>query len=94
MNNPEIKGTALIYIDPDAKEGLDSAKIYWLKKALNRMLKMILDSAKKLSKKLSPSRQITNGPSGGVERADSLVPEGRGVAQLHKKVLKWKRPKS
>ena len=53
-NNPEIKGTALIYIDPDAKEGLDSAKIYWLKKALNRMLKMILDSAKKALKKALP----------------------------------------
>ena len=34
-----------MYIYPDGKEGLDSAKIYWLKKALNRMLKVILDSA-------------------------------------------------
>ena len=49
------------------------------------MLKVILDTAKKLSRKLSPTQQITNGPSGGVERADPLVPEGRGVAQLHKK---------
>ena len=36
------------------KRGLDSAKIYWLKKALNRMLKVILDSAKKALKKALP----------------------------------------
>ena len=54
LNNPEIKGTALINKYPDGKKGLDSANIYWLKKALNRMLKVVLDTAKKLSRKLSP----------------------------------------
>ena len=42
--------------------------------------KMVLEAAKKLSRKLSPTRKITNGPSGGVKQADPLVPEGRGVA--------------
>ena len=70
-------------MDPDGEKerlGLDSANIFkqWLKKALNRMLKMILDSARKLSKKLSPTCWITNGTSGGIERADPLVPKERG----------------
>ena len=32
VNNPEIKGTALINKYPNGKKGLDSANIYWLKK--------------------------------------------------------------
>ena len=56
INNPEIKGTALIYKYPDGKEGLDSANIYWLRKWLSTGCKSDLDSAKKLSKKLSPTQ--------------------------------------
>ena len=37
------------------KRGLDSANIFGSKKALNRILKTILYSAKKLSKKFSPT---------------------------------------
>ena len=55
LNNPEIKGTALINKYPDGKKGLESANIFGSKKALNRVLKMILDLAKKLSEKLSPT---------------------------------------
>ena len=57
MNDPEIKGTALIYKYPDGKEGLDSAKIYWLKKGSQPDAKS--DSGlglKRLSRKLSPTR--------------------------------------
>ena len=54
INNPENKGTALIYINPDGEEGLDSAKIYWLKKGSQPDAKMILDSAKKALKKALP----------------------------------------
>ena len=57
INNPEIKGTASINKYPDGEKGLDSANIYWLKKALNRMLKVVLDTAKKLSRKLSPTQK-------------------------------------
>ena len=39
INNPENKGTALIYINPDGEEGLDSAKYIGSEKALNRILK-------------------------------------------------------
>ena len=40
INNPEIKGTVLIYKYPDGKEGLDSAKyILAQKMALNRLQK-------------------------------------------------------
>ena len=46
INNPEIKDTASINKYPDGEKGLDSANIYWLKKALNRMLKVVLDTAK------------------------------------------------
>ena len=56
MNNPKIKGTALIYKYPDGKEGLDSANIYWLRKWLSTGCKSDLDSAKKLSRKLSPTQ--------------------------------------
>ena len=37
------------------KKGLDSANVFGSKKALNRILKMILYSAKKLSEKFSPT---------------------------------------
>ena len=56
MNNPEIKGTALINKYPDGKKGLDGANIYWLKKGSQPDAKMILDSAKRLSRKLSPTQ--------------------------------------
>ena len=56
VNNPEMKGTALINKYPDGKKGLDSANIYWLKKGSQPDAKMILDSAKKLSRKLSPTQ--------------------------------------
>ena len=39
VNNPEIKGTALINKYPDGKKVLDSANIFGSKKALNRILK-------------------------------------------------------
>ena len=39
VNNPEIKGTALINKYPDGKKGLDSANIWLKKEALNRILK-------------------------------------------------------
>ena len=52
-----------------------------------------LDSAKKALRKALP-HTIDNGPSGGIERADPLVPEGRGVAQLHKKCSNKKGKKS
>ena len=54
INNPEIKGTALIYKYPDGKEGLDSANIYWLRKWLSTGCKSDLDSARKDLKKALP----------------------------------------
>ena len=54
LNNPEIKGTALIN-NILMEKGVRQCKYIGSKKALNRMLKMILDSAKKLSRKLSPT---------------------------------------
>ena len=32
LNNPEIKRYSVNIYNPDGEEGLDSAKIYWLKK--------------------------------------------------------------
>ena len=64
------------------------------KKGSQPAAKVIWTRLKRLSRKLSPTQQITNGPSGGIERADPLVPEGRGVAQLQKKVLNKKGQKS
>ena len=51
----KIKGTTLINKYPDGKKGLDSANIFGSKRALNRILKMIIYSAKKLSIKFSPT---------------------------------------
>ena len=55
LNNPEIKGTALMINILMEKRGLDSANMFGSKMALNRILKMIIYSAKKLSKKFSPT---------------------------------------
>ena len=56
INNPEIKGTALIYKYPDGKEGLDSANIYWLRKGSQPAAKVIWTRLKRLSEKLSPTQ--------------------------------------
>ena len=56
INNPEIKGTVLIYKYPDGKEGLDSANIYWLRKGSQPAAKVIWTRLKRLSEKLSPTQ--------------------------------------
>ena len=57
VNNPEIKGTALINKYPDGKKGLDSANIYWLKKGSQPDAKMIFYSAKSSQKSSPPHKR-------------------------------------
>ena len=54
MNDPEIKGTALINKYPDGKKGLDSANIYWLKKGSQPDAKSDFGLGLKSSQESSP----------------------------------------